>query len=75
MAGQIKAHIVFANPPLQFFKKWIQIHYHNEPDEEMLAAFFAVYDYAREIHEIEDKPLYVEKGKEIAPWVLNKRLR
>ena len=58
-----------------FISKELKIHYHQEPDEEMLAAFFAVYDYAREVHEIEDKPLYVEKGKEIAPWVLNKRLR
>jgi len=58
-----------------FISKELKIHYHHEPDEELLAAFFAVYDYAREVHEIEDKPLYVEKGKEIAPWVLNKRLR
>ncbi len=58
-----------------FLSKELKIHYHHEPDEELLAAFFAAYDYAREVHEIEDKPLYVEKGKEIAPWVLNKRLR
>ena len=58
-----------------FLSKELKIHYHHEPDEELLAAFFAVYDYAREVHEIEDKPLYVDKGKEIAPWVLNKRLR
>jgi len=58
-----------------FLSTELKIHYQHEPDEEMLAAFFATYDYAREIHEIEDKPLYVEKGKEIAPWVLNKRLR
>ena len=58
-----------------FLSKELKIHYHHEPDEEMLAAFFAAYDYAREVHEIEDKPLYTDKGKEIAPWVLNKRLR
>ncbi len=58
-----------------FLSKELKIHYHQEPDEEMLAAFIAAYDYAREVHEIEDKPLYVDKGKEIAPWVLNKRLR
>jgi acetyl/propionyl-CoA carboxylase alpha subunit len=58
-----------------FLSKELKIHYHNEPDEELLAAFIAAFDYAREIHEIEDKPLYVEKGKEIAPWVINKRLR
>jgi acetyl-CoA carboxylase biotin carboxylase subunit len=58
-----------------FLSKELKIHYHHEPDEELLAAFFAAYDYAREVHEIEDKPLYVDKGKEIAPWILNKRLR
>jgi acetyl-CoA carboxylase biotin carboxylase subunit len=58
-----------------FLSKELKIHYHHEPDEELLAAFFAAYDYAREVHEMEDKPLYLEKGKEIAPWVLNKRLR
>jgi acetyl-CoA carboxylase biotin carboxylase subunit len=58
-----------------FLSKELKIHYHNEPDEELLAAFFATYDYARELSDMEEKPLYAEKGKEIAPWVLNKRLR
>jgi acetyl-CoA carboxylase biotin carboxylase subunit len=58
-----------------FLSSELKIHYQHEPEEEMLAAFFAVYDYAREVHEHEDKPLYVYKGKEIAPWLLNKRLR
>jgi len=58
-----------------FLSKELKIHYHHEPDEELLAAFFAAYDYAREVHEHEDKPLYHDRGKEIAPWVLNKRLR
>jgi len=58
-----------------FLSKELKIHYHHEPDEELLAAFFAAYDYAREVHEHEDKPLYPDRGKEIAPWVLNKRLR
>jgi acetyl-CoA carboxylase biotin carboxylase subunit len=58
-----------------FLSKELRIHYHHEPDEEMLAAFFATYDYARTLNDIEDKPLYLEKGKEIAPWVINKRLR
>jgi len=58
-----------------FLSKELKLNYHHEPDEELLAAFFASYDFARGIQEIEDKPLYVDKGKEIAPWVLNKRLR
>jgi acetyl-CoA carboxylase biotin carboxylase subunit len=58
-----------------FLSKELKIHYHHEPDEELLAAFFAAYDYARELNDFEDKPLYFERGKEIAPWVINKRLR
>ncbi len=58
-----------------FLSKELKLHYHHEPDEVLLAAFFASYDYARSIQEMEDKPVYTEKGKEIAPWVLNKRLR
>jgi len=58
-----------------FLSKELKIHYQQEPDEELLAAFFAAYDYAREVQEHEDKPLYVEKSKEITPWLLNKRLR
>lgn len=58
-----------------FLSKELKLNYHHEPDEELLAAFFATYDFARGIQETEDKPLYMEKGKEIAPWVLNKRLR
>jgi acetyl-CoA carboxylase biotin carboxylase subunit len=58
-----------------FLSKELKIHYHHEPDEELLAAFFATYDYARKLNDIEDKPLNVDKGKEISPWVLNKRLR
>ncbi|MEN8155417.1 MAG: acetyl-CoA carboxylase biotin carboxylase subunit [Bacteroidota bacterium] len=58
-----------------FIGKELKIFYQHEPDEEMLAAFFATYDYARELNDYEDKPLYTEKGKEIAPWVINKRLR
>ena len=41
----------------------------------MLAAFFAVYEYARDLEESEGKKLNVEKGKSITPWLLNKRLR
>ena len=58
-----------------FLSKELKIHYHNEPDEELLAAFFAVYDYAREVREAEEKPLDIDKSKNITPWLLNKRLR
>ncbi|PID93113.1 MAG: biotin carboxylase [Bacteroidetes bacterium] len=58
-----------------FLSKELKIHYHKEAEEEMLAAFFAVYDYARELQEIEEQELQVEKSRQITPWVLNKRLR
>ena len=58
-----------------FLSKELKLHYHHEPDEELLAAFFATYDYARELDENEEKSLHVKKGKGISPWVLNKRLR
>ena len=57
-----------------FLSKALKIHYHAEPDEALLAAFFATYDYAREINENEEKPLNTENGH-ISPWVLKKRLR
>ena len=58
-----------------FLSKELKIHHHNTPDEAMLAAFFATYDYAREMKENEEKPLQSENGKIIPPWVLKKRLR
>ena len=58
-----------------FLSDELKFHYHSEPDEEMLAAFFAVYEYARDLEEAEGKKLNVEKGKSITPWLLNKRLR
>ncbi|MCF8225633.1 MAG: ATP-grasp domain-containing protein [Bacteroidales bacterium] len=58
-----------------FLTEELRIYYHSEPEEEMLAAFFAVYDYVRELDEAEGKKLNVDKGKNITPWLLNKRLR
>ena len=58
-----------------FLSKELKLHYQNEPDEALLAAFFATYDYAREIDENEEKPLQTEKVNNISPWVLKKRLR
>ncbi len=58
-----------------FLSKELKLHYHQEPDEAMLAAFYATFDYARELDEIEGNDLQIEKGKDISPWVMNKRLR
>lgn len=58
-----------------FLTSELTIHHQSSPDEEMLAAFFAVYDYVRDVEDAEGKKLNVEKGKNITPWLLNKRLR
>jgi acetyl-CoA carboxylase biotin carboxylase subunit len=58
-----------------FLTNELKIHYHNAPDEEMLAAFFAVFDYVRDVEEAEGKTLNLEKSKNITPWLANKRLR
>jgi acetyl/propionyl-CoA carboxylase alpha subunit len=58
-----------------FLSKELKIHYHTEPDEQLLAAFFAVYDYARDMAEQEEKTIKANKSKSITPWLLNKRLR
>ena len=58
-----------------FLNSELKIHHHSSPDEEMLAAFFAVYDYVRDVEDVEGKKLNVEKSKNITPWLLNKRLR
>lgn len=49
--------------------------YHQGPDDEMLAAYVAAFDFAAELET--DRSTYVnfEQGKNISPWVLNKRLR
>jgi len=58
-----------------FLSSELKIHYQSEPEEEMLAAFFAVYDYTRDLEEAEGKVLNVDKAKNITPWLANKRLR
>jgi len=49
--------------------------YHEEERDEMLAAYLATFDYAAGIET--DRSMYIdfEQGKNISPWVLNKRLR
>ncbi|MBN2699360.1 MAG: ATP-grasp domain-containing protein [Bacteroidales bacterium] len=58
-----------------FLSKELKIHYQAEPDEMLLAAFFAVYDFARDIKEQEETTIDPGKSKNITPWLLNKRLR
>ncbi len=53
----------------------MKTHYYQDPDEEMLAAFFATYDFVRDIDSEEKRVVDFDKGKNMAPWVLKKRLR
>ena len=58
-----------------FLQKEMKIHYVQDKEAEMLAAYFAAYDFARGLKEDEDKTVDFEKGKNITPWILNKRLK
>ena len=55
-------------------KEMDQLYYQNR-DDEMLAAYVAAFDFAAELET--DRSTYVnfQQGKNISPWVLNKRLR
>ncbi len=58
-----------------FIDKEMDRLYYQEPDDEMLAAYVAAFDFAAELET--DRSTYVnfQQGKNISPWVLNKRLR
>ena len=49
--------------------------YYQETDEEMIAAFWAALNHSVQL-DIEDKTFVdYEKGKNITPWLMNKRLK
>ena len=49
--------------------------YHQEPDEELIAAFWAALNHNVQL-DIEDETFVdYEKGKNITPWLMNKRLK
>jgi acetyl-CoA carboxylase biotin carboxylase subunit len=49
--------------------------YYQEPDDEMLAAYVAAFDFAAELETDRSTLINFQQGKNISPWVLNKRLR
>jgi acetyl-CoA carboxylase biotin carboxylase subunit len=55
-------------------KEMHQLHFEGDKDE-MLAAYLAAFDFAAGLET--DRSTYIdfEQGKNISPWVLNKRLR
>jgi len=58
-----------------FIEKEMDEFYQVSADEEMLAAFLATHDFAKELESEQADDVDFEKGKEINPWVLNKRLK
>jgi acetyl-CoA carboxylase biotin carboxylase subunit len=49
--------------------------YYNEVEDEMLAAYVAAFDFAAELETDRTTRPDFERGKNISPWVLNKRLK
>lgn len=58
-----------------FLLKDLKVHYPQDNDEEMLAAYFATFDFVNEILNEERRQVDFDKGKNIPPWVLKKRLK
>ncbi len=58
-----------------FISKEMSSTYIDDPDEEMIAAFFAAYQFAKKLESEENRPVNYEKGRSMAPWLLKKRLR
>lgn len=58
-----------------FIEKDMETTYYNEEDDEMLAAYVATFDFAAELETNRMAVPDFERGKNISPWVLNKRLK
>jgi len=58
-----------------FIEKEMTRLYFNEEEDEMLAAYVAAFDFAAELETNRTTIPDFERGKNISPWVLNKRLK
>jgi acetyl-CoA carboxylase biotin carboxylase subunit len=58
-----------------FIEKEMTKLYHNEEEDEMLAAYVAAFDFAAELETNRTTRPDFERGKNISPWVLKKRLK
>ena len=63
------------NYDTSFISEEMELNYLENPEEEMIAAFFATYDFVKNIESEESRSVNYEKGRSMAPWVLKKRLR
>ena len=58
-----------------FIEKEMTKLYFNDDEDEMLAAYVAAFDFAAELETNRTTKPDFERGKNISPWVLNKRLK
>ncbi|MBN1599077.1 MAG: ATP-grasp domain-containing protein [Bacteroidales bacterium] len=58
-----------------FIEKEMDKLFYQGNDDEMLAAYLATFDFAAALETDKTTLIDFEKGKNISPWVLNKRLR
>lgn len=58
-----------------FVEKDMKKLYYNEREDEMLAAYVAAFDFAAELETDKTTKPNFERGRNISPWVLNKRLK
>ncbi len=58
-----------------FVEKDLEQLFYQEPFEDICAAYIATSDYLNEVYAHENPEVDYKKGKELNPWVLNKRLK
>lgn len=58
-----------------FIEKDMEKLYYHEEEDEMLAAYVAAFDFAAELETNRTAKPDFERGRNISPWVLNKRLK
>jgi acetyl-CoA carboxylase biotin carboxylase subunit len=58
-----------------FIEKEMTKLYYNDEEDEMLAAYVAAFDFAAELETNRTTRPDFERGKNISPWVLKKRLK
>ncbi len=58
-----------------FIEKEMDTLFYQDKDDEMLAAYVAAFDFAAELENDRTTFVNFEQGKNISPWVLNKRIR
>lgn len=58
-----------------FIEKELGHLFHQDKDDEMLAAYLATFDFAASLETERTSHIDFKQSKNISPWVLNKRLR